>query len=69
VARAASIVRISSDRDMICLPAASEAEELAAYLFVVIVEHPVQIVFSGGFLRSLRLLDTPHERMSLPIFV
>jgi hypothetical protein len=54
---------------MICLPAASEAEELAAYLFVVIVEHPVQIVFSGGFLRSLRLLDTPHERMSLPIFV
>jgi hypothetical protein len=63
------MARISSDKDMICLPAASEAEELAAYLFVVIVQHPVQVLFSGGFLRSLRLLDTPHERMSFPIFV
>ncbi len=46
-----------------------ETEGLAAYLFVVIVEHPVQVLFSGGFLRSLRLLNAPHERMSLPIFV
>jgi hypothetical protein len=63
------MVRISSEKDMICLPAALGAEELAAYLFVVIVEHPIQVLFSGGFLRSLRLLNAPHQSMSLPIFV
>ena len=48
---------------------ALEARELASYLFVVMVEHPVGVLFFGSFLRSLRLLNALHERMRLTIFV
>ena len=51
------------------MPAALEARELSAYLFVVNVEHPVRVLFFGGFLGSLRLLNALHKRVRLAIFV
>jgi hypothetical protein len=44
-------------------------ETLATHFFAVIVERPLRIRFSGGFLGSLRFLNALHEGLSLAIFV